>query len=179
MPPSIETERLLLRPFEESDIGAVGFYTDPRVMRYIPQGAWSAAELPDKFARMIAVTRERWRQYGYGMWAIALKASGRVIGHGGLQRLPDADEVELFYLLDHPHWNRGLATEAAEAMLRFAFEEAGLRRIVAIALPENVASTRVMEKAGLRRVGEAKHYGLTCIKYVCARDDAQGEGQQS
>ena len=178
-PPTVRTSRLLLRLFQESDLPDVGFYTKPSVMRYIPRGAWTADELAEKFSRMLVVTRERWRQYGYGMWAIVLGTPGQVIGHCGLQNLPDADDVELFYLLDEPNWNKGLASEAARAVLRFGFERTGLQRIVAIAMPENVASLRVMEKAGMRRVGEATHYGLHCIKYVATRDAGEGEEVRS
>jgi len=57
------------------------------------------------------------------MWAVVLKRTGAVIGHVGLQNLEGGDEIEIYYLLDKPHWDQGLATEAATAVYRFAREK--------------------------------------------------------
>ncbi len=173
--PTIATERLALRPFDEADADSVGFYADPDVMRYIPRGPWPKEGVRDGFMRMVASRREQWRTLGMGMWAVTLRETGAVIGHCGLQPLQDSAEIEVFWLLDKPHWNAGIATEAAKAALRFGFEQATLPRIVAIAMPENIASRRVMEKAGMRFVGEATHYGLRCIKYERTRADHEKE----
>jgi RimJ/RimL family protein N-acetyltransferase len=172
--PEIETERLRLRAFEEEDASSIGFYADPDVMRYIPGGAGDPASLRSRFQTRLDRTREQWDRHGIGMWAIVLKSSGSVIGHCGLQKLPDGDEIEVYYLLDKPYWNQGIATEATRAALAFGFERAGLERIVAIAMPENVGSRRVMEKSGMRLEGAAHHYDIDCVKYSLTR--AAGEG---
>jgi len=75
-------------------------------------------------------------------------------------------ETEVLYALDQAHWGMGLATEAAGATLLFGFESAGLERIVAFAVPENRASTRVMEKVGMRPDGEADLFGLHLLRYA-------------
>ncbi len=173
-PPAIETGRLQLRPFEEGDANSVGFYADPDVMRYIPGGAGDPALLDSRFRARLAKTSDQWTRHGFGMWAIVLKSSGSIIGHCGLQHLPDGDEVEVYYLLDKPFWNQGIATEATRAALAFGFERAGLERIVAIAMPENVASRRVMEKSGMRLEGAAHHYGIDCVKYALTRPPGTG-----
>jgi len=160
----IETERLLLRAFDESDVGEVAFFADPEVMRYIPRGAWKREDVASIFPRVVARRRDEWRDAGYGMWAVVLKQTGKVIGNCGLQRLEDTDEIEVYYLLDKPHWNQGIATEATRAALRFAHER-GLKNIVAVAMPENGASQRVMAKAGMSHIGRARHYGLELVKY--------------
>src|ERR687884_170254 len=77
--------------------------------------------------------------------AVTLKDGGELLGYCGLKTLADTPDIELLYGIVEEHWGRGLVTEAARAALRFGFEEAGLDYIVAIALPENVASQRVME----------------------------------
>jgi len=163
--PRIETERLILRAFDDGDSSSVMFYADPEVMRYIPRGPWRSDDVEAGFLRMIEHRRAQWRSVGFGMWAVELKQTGVVIGHCGLQRLEGGDEIEVYYLLDRPYWNQGLATEAARAMLRFATER-GLKNIVAVAMPENGASQRVMAKAGMVHVGRAKHFGLDLVKYV-------------
>ena len=174
--PRVETERLILRAFEERDASSVMFYADPEVMRYIPRGPWKSDDVEAGFLRMIEHRRAQWRSVGFGMWAVELKQTSVVIGHCGLQRLEGGDEIEVYYLLDRPYWNQGLATEAARAVLRFAAER-GLTNIVAVAMPENGASQRVMWKAGMTRVGRAKHFGLELVKYVAS--DAGDERAES
>jgi RimJ/RimL family protein N-acetyltransferase len=168
-PPEIETHRLLLRGFEEGDASSVGFFADPDVMRYIPGGPGDPALLDSRFRARLVKIAEQWTRHGFGMWAIVLKESGSVIGQCGLGYIPDSDEVEVYYLLDKPYWSRGIATEATIAALAFGFERAGLERIVAIAMPENVASRRVMEKSGMRLEGAAHHYDMDCVKFALTR----------
>jgi RimJ/RimL family protein N-acetyltransferase len=168
-PPIIETDRLRLRPFEASDAGSVGFYTDPEVMRFIPGGARDESSLETRFRDQVANALDQWGKFGFGLWAVTLKKTEKVIGHCGLQHLPGSDEIEVFYLVDKPYWNQGIGTEATNATLRFGLESAGLNRIVAIAMPENVASRRVMEKAGMQFEGAAHHYGFDCVKYSVSR----------
>ena len=163
--PRIETERLILRAFDETDAPAVAFYADPDVMRFMPRGHWAREDVERKFVKMLEIVRDRWREHGFGMWAVVLKSTNAVIGHCGLQRLEGGEDVEVFYLLDKPYWNRGIATEAASAALRFGAER-GLTKIVAVAFPENLASQRVMEKSGLTFAGRANHYGAELVKYV-------------
>lgn len=168
--PRIETERLVLREFEPRDAPSVTFYADPDVMRFIPRGAWKREDVEDGFLRMVDHRHAQWQSVGFGMWAIELKRSGAVIGHCGLQRLENGDEIEVYYLLDKPYWNQGIATEAARAALAFAAAR-GLRNIVAVAMPENIPSQRVMEKAGMIHVGRARHFGFELVKYAAPAGD--------
>jgi len=173
--PRIETARLILRAFENDDVRDVTFFTDPEVMRFIPRGAWKPEDVASIFPRLVARRSEEWRDVGYGMWAVVLKKTGAAIGHCGLQRLEDSDEIEVYYLLDKPYWNQGIATEATLAALRFAHER-GLKNIVAVAMPENGASQRVMQKVGMKHVGHAQHYGLELVKYeLPSTRDAKAE----
>jgi ribosomal-protein-alanine N-acetyltransferase len=179
--PRIETERLILRAFEESDASSVTFYADPDVMRYIPRGPWRSDDVEAGFLRMVENRHAQWQSVGFGLWAIVLKQTGAVIGHCGLQHIEGGDEVEVFYLLDKPYWNQGIATEAARAALRFASER-GLTTVVALAYPENHASQRVMEKAGMSPAGRARHYGAELVKYVASlagdgRAESEPEGR--
>ena len=166
----IETERLLLRMFrpEDGDVMYDRIWTDPAVMRFVQPGGWPhpREESAGFLSRLVARFRER----GYGQWAVTLKGGG-LIGYCGLKNLADTADVELLYGIAEEYWGRGLVTEASCASLRFGFEEAGLDQIVGIAMPENLASRRVMEKLGMREEGMARHYGFDVVRYSIRRDD--------
>ncbi len=165
--PEVETARLLLRPFLPSDLEP--FYAlraDPEVMRYIGAGAPQTREQSDAWQERNA---RRWRGEGFGMWAVVEKGGGGLIGWCGLGRLEDTEEVEVGYGLARRAWGRGLATEGARASLRYGFEQCRLARIVAVALPENTASRRVLEKLGMRFVKPAHYYGVDVVYYDITR----------
>ena len=82
--------------------------------------------------------------------AVTLLPEGELVGWCGLGPLPtEESEIEIYYGLSSAAWGRGIATEAAAALLGYGFESAGLERIVAIVRPENPASRRVLEKIGM------------------------------
>ena len=89
-----------------------------------------------------------------------------MLGWNGLQYLPDTEEVEVGYLLSRRHWGQGLATEGAQAALRFGVETLRLGSIVGIVHPENIASQRVLAKAGLTFINEADYFGMHVCRYV-------------
>jgi [ribosomal protein S5]-alanine N-acetyltransferase len=103
------------------------------------------------------------------MYAVDLAASGETIGAAGLQHLEGGPEIEVGYRLLKGHWGQGYATECARASIACGFDELGLDRIVAVALPENTASRRVLEKCGLHEIGLVHAYGLEHVKYEIAR----------
>jgi ribosomal-protein-alanine N-acetyltransferase len=90
-----------------------------------------------------------WREHGFGLWAVLDKSDGRFAGWCGVGYLHELDDVELGYTIARRLWGRGLATEAVERVLRYAFEGLALPRVVGVALAGNVASQRVMLKAGM------------------------------
>jgi ribosomal-protein-alanine N-acetyltransferase len=99
------------------------------------------------------------------------KTDGETIGSCGLQPLEigGRDEVEVGWWLARGCWGKGLATEAARSVLRYAFERAGLARVIAIAMPENLASRRIMEKIGMRYESETEHKGFRVVLYSASR----------
>ncbi len=166
--PEIETERLRLRMFSPDDAG--DFYRivrDAEFRKYLPP---QFSPTPESVAAAIPRILAHWRERGYGQWALSLKESGEFIGYCGLRFLPDTEEVEVLYGIDGPHWNKGLVTEAAQAALRFGFEQSGLERIIALAHPENVGTRRVMEKAGLRYEKDAVYFEMVCAYYALDRE---------
>jgi ribosomal-protein-alanine N-acetyltransferase len=157
--PTIVTERLVLRPFQPTDIDAMLTLTSDReTMRYLGDGEpWTPARTEEMLGRHFA-------QYpsGSGFGAVADRATGAFAGWAGLQNprgwmarvvgdaLPD-DLVEVGWTLA-PRWRgRGYATEAAEAWLTYGFGTLGLGEIVAVHDPANAASERVMDRLGMTR----------------------------
>ncbi|MBA3321169.1 MAG: GNAT family N-acetyltransferase [Pyrinomonadaceae bacterium] len=165
--PEIETARLRLRLFTDDDLNDLTLLLgDPDVMRYLGVEAGqthSREETRPILGNLIG----GWRRRGFGRWAVMHKESGHLIGLCGLRQL-DGD-IELVYMLAKAYWGRGYAREAARANLRFGFEELGLKRIVAITRPENLASQRVMESIGMRHEREGRYYGVAAICYAIAR----------
>jgi RimJ/RimL family protein N-acetyltransferase len=92
-------------------------------------------------------------KYGFGPWAAEVRASGQFIGYIGLMvprfKAAFTPCVEIAWRLAHAYWGRGLATEGARAVLRYAFEELKLPSLVSFTVPANVRSRRVMEKLGM------------------------------
>ena len=117
--------------------------------------------LPADFERMARRDQAHWARHGYGPWAVREREGGAFVGRGGLAWATVAGqrEVELPWAVSPEFQNRGYATEMALAAIDAA-REAGLERVVSLTLPTNLASRRVMEKAGLDCVGEIEHVGL-------------------
>lgn len=162
--PILSTERLTLRPFTEADAGPLlSILSQDQILRYFPR-----PDPPDmaRVQRLIAGQLRHWEEHGLGWWAVELTATGELIGWNGLHYLPETDEVEVGYLLSRLQWGQGLATEGARAALRFGTDTLGLSSIVGIVHPENVASQRVLEKAGLTFISQADYFGMHAYRYV-------------
>lgn len=158
-----------MRPIGRGDLPfLLRFRADEEVSRYLggPETA-----TPEFIARRLEFYLDCHRQYGFGMCAMLHKPDNEMIGWSGIQPLEDSGEIEVGYGFDRPHWGKGYATEAANAFLRYGFETAGLRRIVAVASPENTASRHVMEKLGMRYEKNVRHYNTDCVLYAVAREE--------
>ena len=150
----LETDRLLLRRFTEDDVdNPVELDSDPDVMRFINGGRPTPRE---EIERDVLPTFLGYyeRFAGYGFWAAVEKSTGRFVGWFHLRPAEAAhpDEVELGYRLRRSAWGKGYATEGSRSLIQKAFTELGVQRVVAFTMVVNVASRRVMEKAGLRFV---------------------------
>lgn len=115
--------------------------------------------------------REHWERYGFGPWLMRDRATGEVVGRGGLQHT-DAVEgrpVEIAWSVLPARWGEGLATELALTSVDVGFETLELERLIAFTLPHNVASRRVMEKAGFTYDHDIVHAGLPHVLYARER----------
>lgn len=153
--PVVETDRLILREWRPADVDAYArLCAMPEVMRFmwparpatVAESAYSAAQL-----------QEHWLRWGFGHWAVQDRETGRFVGRTGIKRHPDWDldplNTEVGWMYDPAVWGRGYATEGARAAVAFCFEEVGSPEVISIAHPDNRASHRVMEKAGLTYAG--------------------------
>lgn len=169
MDPILTTERLFLDRWQPSDWTMLRpIATDPEVMRYITGGVpWTDEQIQLFVDRQVKLDAER----GFCRWKLLLRLEREMIGFCGVGFWRDAPDPEIGWWLGREYWGRGLATEAARAALRHAFEQAKLGRIISIARPENTASIRIMEKLGMTRECEFESEGLRLVRYACV---AQG-----
>lgn len=161
----IITPRLLLRPLRHDDLDALAdVYLHPRVMR------WIGSHTREDVRREIALHVENQTSRGWSLWAVEDRRAGRLIGDCGLQPLEGhGPEVELGYDLHPDSWGRGLATEAAHAVMQHAFGPLAIDRVVAVVKPDHLASQRVLEKVGLHHVGHRVVYGESMLLYEARR----------
>lgn len=150
--PTIETERLRLRPWRDTDLDAyVTICGDPAVMRWL--GARGAPLTPEEAAGQLEGFRQRWAEDGFGLWCAASLATDECLGFIGFAEprfLPEILPcIEIGWRLARPAWGQGLATEGARRAMDFGFATLGLERIVSVTRPENRSSWNVMQKLGM------------------------------
>lgn len=176
---TLTTERLRLRPWRDDDLEPfAALNADPEVMRYFPSTL--PRERSDAVARRV---RDHFDRHGYGFWAVErLDVPAPFVGILGLAEVDFEASftpcVEVAWRLARAHQGVGLATEGARAALAWGFGTLGLDEIVALAVPENRPSRRVMEKLGMRFDGEFDHPRLPDghplrrhVLYRCSAED--------
>ena len=158
-PDSIETERLLIRPFSLEDADAfLPLVSLPEVLRFTGESPLASADE----ARELLKDRQLrdYELYGYGRMACIEKASGRLIGFSGLKYLDDIRETDVGYRFLPEAWGKGYASESTAAIMEVHPAQFGLTRIIGLVDPENRASVRVLRKCGLtyeRRTAVDRH----------------------
>ena len=160
--PTIETERLVLRPFDRADAANVFAYaSDPSVSRFT---SWETHRTPDD--SLAFIERVLGRPESEMTWAIRLRTSPKVIGV--IEFGPtDQAEARIDYVLAEPFWNQGLMTEAAKAVLAWGLEHCpAVKAVASCAVTQNVGSQRVMEKCGLRCDRVQMHRWSKCTEPV-------------
>ena len=159
--PRLICERIMLEHTPEITVLA----TDPRVAATLYADGQPLDEAQISLGLTLKV--RHWEQHGFGDWLLRDRGTGALVGRGGLQwtRVEGEPEVEVGYALRPERWGEGLATELAQQSVTTAFDDLGLAEIVAFTLPHNVASRRVMEKAGFGFERNIVHAGLPHVLY--------------
>ena len=179
---TITTARLSLNRLTLDDLEAVHrLWTDAAVRRFLFDDQVITIEQTES---EINDSAERFASNGCGLWGARLREDPMLIGFCGYRPFHDPPQLQLLYGFFPNSWSKGLATEAARAMIRFGFENLGLDWVDASADAPNVASFRVMEKAGMTYDRREEVNGLDTISYRLVRanfkpDDSFYEVQSS
>ena len=150
--PEMESERLIFRSIKKKDLNDIFEYSsDPRTSEYL---LWEPHESVEFTKKFIDIILSKYKSGEYNDWAIVLKENKKMIGTCGLTRIDERNRtVEIGYVINPEYWGRGLATEAAKRVVKFAFEELGANRVEARFLYGNERSLNVMKKIGMKFEG--------------------------
>lgn len=163
----LETERLLLRLFRESDLDAYAeMCGDPEVMQYLGGATMTRAES----WRSMATVLGHWQLRGFGLWAVEERSSSQMVGRVGCWRPEGWPGLELAWTLRSAFWGRGYATEAANTALDVAFSHLGQSHVISMIHCENQASIRVAGRLGMRREGSAELLGHPVVVHGIRRN---------
>lgn len=161
---SLKSERLLLRPWRQEDQAVFAqMNADQSVMKFFP--ACLSREESDALAERLQGHID---DHDWGMWALQSLETSRFMGFVGLAVVPyslpfdcvNKPPVEIGWRLASEYWNRGYASEAAQAALNFAFEQLELKEVISFTSLDNKASQSVMSKIGMTQVQIFKHPNL-------------------
>ena len=173
--PTIETERLSLRPFREADVSALfELSQDPDVVRYV--GDRRVPTLQESW-RAVAGWIGHWAMRGYGQWAIEERSSGRFVGRAGIINPAEWPGAEVGYLLGRPWWGLGYATEAASGAMSWGFEQVGFDELISLIDPANHRSIAVATRLGESLRSETTLLGTPVLVYGITR--AEWEARQA
>jgi ribosomal-protein-alanine N-acetyltransferase len=163
-----ETDRLILRKFTLADVDAAyEFDQHPEVQKYLGEGPVSREEVERRIREDLLGD---YAKYGFGRMAVVHKKDQRVIGFSGLKRVEELGEVDIGWRLHFDYWGQGLATESARPILEYGLKELQLPRIIALAMPKNKASIRIMEKLGMRFIRNFLFDGVEAVWYEITRE---------
>lgn len=159
--PHIRTARLLLREYRSSDFDAFAAHlADPLATEFIGghdrRNAW----------RVFGCNTGGWMLQGVGWWAVELEESGTFAGNVGAFFRETWPEIEIGWNVLRPYWGRGIATEAAAEVVRYAFAVRKEQRVTALIDPKNHASLRVATKLGMTHESDLDFYGKRAGRYV-------------
>ena len=166
----IETPRLLLRNFVETDLDEMAaLMANPDFMRFSTGVFTREKTAIFLFDRVIAPAKAG----RPSLYAVILRENEVLIGYCGFLRqiVDEVEEIEIGYRLHPDYWNRGLATEAARAVRDYGFSVLKLERVISLIHPDNHASRRVTEKNGMTLEKETTFRGFPTLVFACSPGD--------
>ena len=168
----LETARLRLEPWAPQHLDGLDVLgSDERVMRYI-----AGVATREETAASIERQQRRWAAYGFGWWVFLDRATSELVGAGCIQHLGriETSPLEIGWRLRPDQWGKGLASEAARTMAGWAFDTLDIPILTAVAVPANTASTRVMERLGMRYRGIEQWYDQDLATYEITAAEWRG-----
>lgn len=166
----LSTERLVLRPFAADDVDALHtLWADREVRRYLFDGEVPARE---RVVEIVENSVEGFADAGYGFFSLRHRQSpAEIMGFSGFRPFDEAGVVEMLFAVQPSHWGRGYATEASREVLRYGFEQCGLRRVVATTDTPNQRSVRVLQRLGLFFEKRRERHGLDTVYYAMTAEE--------
>lgn len=167
----LETERLYMRELTQADYKALCEILQDEETMYAYEGAFSFEEVQEWLDRQIS----RYKKWGFGLWAVILKETDKLIGQCGLTMQPwkNGEVLEIGYLFNRAYWHNGYATEAAKACKEYAFEILDVDEVCSIIRDTNTASQNVALRNGMTvSDSSVKHYkgvDMLHVRYVSVR----------
>jgi len=159
----LETSRLRLRHFTPDDVAIMfRLSTDPDVIKYADT---PAQDMDEARQRLEEGPLYDYEKYGYGRFAVELKETGKVIGFCGIKYLPEIDLPEVGYRYLKEYWGRGIGTEAAKVCVEFARDDLKIKKLIALIIPENIASIKVAEKLGMTKGPLIHIFDVDALQY--------------
>jgi [ribosomal protein S5]-alanine N-acetyltransferase len=167
--PRIETTRLELRPLTADDVDDIHrLWIHPEVRKYL----WDDEVISrEHAASVVEESTALFQGRGFGVWGMFARGAETLVGYCGYWFFHDPPQLQLLYGVAPTDWGKGLATEAARAMIRYGFEGLSFDRIIASADAPNPASLRVMEKAGMSFDKRVFINGLDTVYYMVSREE--------
>ncbi|SIT24873.1 Protein N-acetyltransferase, RimJ/RimL family [Chryseobacterium ureilyticum] len=168
----LETERLILRKLEDTDAERMFLMdSDPEVMKYLGTPVKTVEESKE----IIKMIQKQYEENGTGRWAVIEKESGLLIGWCGLKLLKEpingyVETLDLGYRFIPEFWGKGYAWEAANATLKYGFNELNAETIYAFADAGNKGSNYILTKMGFENTGEFEDSGVKCSWYELKRE---------
>ncbi len=170
----VQTERLLIREFEEGDLDPLAaMLSDPDVMRFSVNGVMSR----EKSLNFLKSCMEQYQQYGYSSWTVETLEDKSFVGFVGLavsDASGDPKAVDIGYRLAKHYWGKGFATEATRAIVKHGFQNLGIQKITCVVIPEHDASIKVAEKIGFSDFIDSEEGGLAVRRYEMTQDEWPG-----
>jgi [ribosomal protein S5]-alanine N-acetyltransferase len=164
----LETSRLILRPFRQEDIECLADLMANRDFMRFSLGPYTREQTQGVLQKFLSLN-----QAGLpSQFGAIFRGNNELIGYCGFLhwRLDGADQVEIGYRLHPDYWNRGLASEAAQAVRDHAFRDLGLPKVISLIHPDNIASRRVAEKNGMKIERETVFCGFPAQVFAITRE---------
>lgn len=146
---AVHTERLVFRQYVkcQADRNAlISLLTDEDVMKHVGNGVVSEDKADESFKLMFTNAYEK---SSFDIWAVFIKENSEYIAHAEIKPRKGTQDWEIIYILKKEHWGKGYATEIAQALIEYGFEERKLSRVIATVDTENKTSVHVLEKIGM------------------------------